>query len=175
MCPGNCCCFLNLVVSVNPSNAWLIFWLLLHIYAYRLHPVSPNPPAVSYCRLALCSFNSSLPSRRVLCQPWLSWATGAFSTEQGSVFLMPGSHDRGRCHLIAVSAALNQVRSQVSTRLCLLYLESNQRSTLPAICAADTCSTNLSPLQGRSARCTLRPEVKRPSLARQTTSTQLTS
>lgn len=67
---------------------------LLAAIAYRLHPVSPNPPAVSYCRLALCSFNSSLPSRRVLCQPWLSLATGAFSTEQGSVFLMPGSHAR---------------------------------------------------------------------------------
>ncbi|DBB05545.1 TPA: hypothetical protein ACH3X1_012494 [Trebouxia sp. C0004] len=52
----------------------------------------PNPPAISCCRL--CSFNSSLPSRGGLCQPCLALPTGAVCTEQGSVFLMPGSHAR---------------------------------------------------------------------------------
>ncbi len=67
---------------------------VLTAMAYRLHPVFPIPPAISCCRLACCSFNSSLPSRLVLCQPWLSLATGAVCTEQGSLFLMPGSHAR---------------------------------------------------------------------------------
>ena len=44
-----------------------LIYVICH-YLIRPHPVCPNPPAISCCRLAFFSFINSLPSRRFFCQ-----------------------------------------------------------------------------------------------------------